>query len=132
MRILTVRQPYASCIIHRCKAVENRSRSTPYRGIVLILSSTKLFTDERAQEAAHRCFGNADYIDDREHYPRGGIIGVAELHDVVTEDPSWWFTGPFGYLLRKAKSIPFIRCDGYQQAVVEPSPSIKAKVQKHI
>ena len=135
LRLLTVRQPWASCIIRRCKTVENRTRPTPYRGLVAILSGTKIFKDERAREAARRCFGDRadEYTAKSNDFARGGIIGVAELYDVVTEYPAggWWFTGPFGYLLRNARAIPFIPCNGYQNALVRCPPTIKMKILGH-
>jgi hypothetical protein len=132
MKILTVRQPYASCIIRGSKDVENRSRPTLYRGIIAILSATNIFADGRAGQAARRCFGDSSIIESSQDFPRGGIIGVAELYDVVTESPSWWFTGPFGYLLRNPHPIPFIACSGYQQAVVSCPPAIEAELLKHL
>jgi len=132
LRLLTVRQPYASCILRRCKPIENRSRGTPYRGLVAILSATKIFTNDRAQEAARRCFGDTRYVENPHDFKRGGIIGVAELYDVVTEHGSWWFSGPFGYLLRNPQPIPFIPCTGHQQALVGPSHAIKTRVLQNL
>lgn len=41
MKVLTVRQPYASLIVDGIKDVENRSRNTNFRGRVLIHASLK-------------------------------------------------------------------------------------------
>jgi hypothetical protein len=38
---------------------------------------------------------------------RGGIVGEAELVDCVQEHPSPWFSGPYGFVLRKARPLPF-------------------------
>ena len=131
--IISVRQPYADCIVQGFKDVENRSRPTRYRGLVAILSSKKVFDDDRAREAARRCFGDCGHNEKTHPFRRGGIIGIAELYDVVTERAGdWWFTGPFGYLLRHARAIPFIPCRGYQTAVVACPPDIEIEILKHL
>jgi hypothetical protein len=39
--------------------------------------------------------------------PRGGIVGEVEIADCVTEHSSPWFTGPYGFVLRNARILPF-------------------------
>ena len=36
-----------------------------------------------------------------------GIVGEVEITDCVTEHLSPWFTGPYGFLLRNARVLPF-------------------------
>jgi hypothetical protein len=43
----------------------------------------------------------------RSELPRGGIVGEAEIADCVIEHPSPWFTGPYGFVLRNARMLPF-------------------------
>ncbi len=45
-------------------------------------------------------------------YPRGGIVGIATITDVVraSEDP--WFVGPYGWVLQDIHPLPFIPCRG--------------------
>ena len=38
---------------------------------------------------------------------RGGIIGEAEIVDCVDHSASPWFVGPFGFVLRNARPLPF-------------------------
>lgn len=108
LRILTVRQPWASLIVLGFKPVENRGWQTDYRGDVGILAGKGIDTDERAREAYDRhlrpIYANGlPPTPAIRALPRGGIIGVAELHDVVTFMESWWFTGPKGLMLRKPR-----------------------------
>ena len=39
--------------------------------------------------------------------PRGGIVGAVDIVDCVTESDSDWFSGPYGYVLRDPKPLPF-------------------------
>ena len=43
---------------------------------------------------------------------RGGIVGEAEIVDCVTQSPSPWFVGEYGFVLRNAKPLPFEPCKG--------------------
>jgi hypothetical protein len=38
---------------------------------------------------------------------RGGIIGIAEIVDCVACSSSPWFVGPYGFVLRNARRLPF-------------------------
>jgi hypothetical protein len=38
---------------------------------------------------------------------RGGIVGIVHVIDCVTTHDSPWFTGPWGWVLRDARSLPF-------------------------
>src|SRR6266568_1646548 len=51
----------------------------------------------------------------RSDYLTGGIVGVATLVDIVTADHSprsAWFVGPFGWVLKDARPVPFAPCPG--------------------
>ena len=61
------------------------------------------------------CGDNIAYV--RKHYgieidpaklQFGGIIGRAEIVDCVKRSDSPWFTGKFGFVLRRARKLPFI------------------------
>ena len=109
MRILTVKQPWASLLVLGFKPVENRVWSTEYRGDVGIIASKNVDVTERARTAAVRHLNAHDLkrYESVEHcindLPRGGIIGVGELFDVVTHMDSWWFSGPKGLLFRNMR-----------------------------
>jgi hypothetical protein len=42
----------------------------------------------------------------------GGIVGIAELIDIVDDYRSKWFDGPFGLVLRNTRPIEFIPFSG--------------------
>jgi hypothetical protein len=45
-------------------------------------------------------------------YPRGGIVGVAEIVDCVSSSTSPWFVGEYGFLIRNARPLPYVPCRG--------------------
>ena len=99
-RALSIRQPWCHRILHEGKDVENRDWPTRYRGDVLIHAG-KAWDDGKPLEA------------DRGVYlPRGGIVGVVEIVDCVTEMDSEWFFGRFGFVLRNPRVLPFRPCRG--------------------
>lgn len=109
LRILTVRQPWASLIIEGHKPVENRPWRTSYRGDVAVLAGKTLDVSERANEACNRYMASSLTPSaaraDANRLPMGGVIGLVELWGETREMDSWWFTGPAGLLLRNARSL---------------------------
>jgi hypothetical protein len=113
---LSVRQPFAWAIFHAGMDVENRDWPTRQRGRVLIhapavVRQEEYSTFQRAcRDPAHwlcqaiACGGG---LPNKEHLPRGGIVGEVEIADCVTEHSSSWFTGPYGFVLRNARALPF-------------------------
>ena len=93
MKAITVKQPWASLIVHGIKDIENRTWRINFRGRVLIHaagSRGKKFkidlTDDQMKFAfpviAKECmFGN---------FPFGAIIGSVEIMDCVVNHPSIW------------------------------------------
>lgn len=75
LKALTVRQPWAAHIIHSGKDVENRTWLTNYRGPLVIHAG------RRVDEAAPPFDGPV---------PRGALIGMVDLVDVVGDHPSPW------------------------------------------
>lgn len=47
-----------------------------------------------------------------EVFDYGGIVGVAEVVDCVTSHASPAFYGPYGFVLRGARPLPFVPCKG--------------------
>lgn len=72
MRVLSVRQPFASLIASGAKTVELRKRSTPYRGPVLILAAARPWPGESIGEDC----------------PRGVSLCVVDLVDCRPAKPS--------------------------------------------
>lgn len=98
---LSIRQPWAWLIVHGQKDIENRDWKTPFRGRVLIHAG-KLH-DGPATDWHWDRLGLAK----PEAFDYGGIVGEAEIVDCVTASASDWFYGPFGFVLRNARPLPF-------------------------
>jgi hypothetical protein len=123
MHVLTVKQPWADCIVSGLKPVENRSRSTSYRGLLAIhASSTRRDMSEKAKHLAFPALAQRHAISDAHsgplcprplHFVQGKIVGFVELYDCVSDDnltsrwvaTSEWYTGPFGWLLRNPRIL---------------------------
>lgn len=91
MRVLTVKQPWASLIASGIKRIENRSRKPP----------AAIATGERF--AIHAGMGwdkNGEPFSGRADLPAGRIICTARVERVVTESDDPFFVGPFGWVLR--------------------------------
>ncbi|WP_420104110.1 ASCH domain-containing protein [Bosea sp. (in: a-proteobacteria)] len=119
LKALSVRQPWAWLIfIH--KDVENRTWATEHRGPTLIHAAQEIDrpAHERLMQMLHPVTGQPTKLSLL--YPpalgreleRGGIVGVVDIHGCVTRSESEWFTGPFGFLMRHRKLLPFQRCRG--------------------
>jgi hypothetical protein len=108
MKALTIRQPWAWCIVHAGKDVENRSWSTQHRGPIAIHAAKywqqpTIYDDFLTARWMSGCaLPNAPTEQQLRQMndQRGHIIAVARLADVVTSSSSPWFTGPYGFLLR--------------------------------
>jgi hypothetical protein len=96
---LSIRQPWCHHILYDGKDIENRSWATRFRGAVLIHASKGVDRDDRVEvrEAG---------------MPLGGIVGVMEIVDCVTASGSDWFFGPYGFVIRNARPLPFVPCRG--------------------
>jgi hypothetical protein len=101
---LSVRQPWAWLIVHGYKDVENRSRPTSFRGLVLIHAAKRWTADERAQAAWVR---DTHGILVPERPDLGGIVGGCEIVGCVTASDSPWFQGRYGFVLRHQTPLPF-------------------------
>lgn len=111
MKALSIRQPWADAIIWHGKDVENRSWPTSYRGPVLIHAAKKWGADERADLAFIEDMTGTK-LEDVDRPLLGGIVGQAEIVDCVSDMDSRWFFGPYGFVLRNAKALPFQPCRG--------------------
>lgn len=94
-KAISLRQPWASLVVHGRKTIETRSWSTPYRGPLLIHASKRWTRADRglcytvAFWAQLRHIGMTDATRD---LPRGCVIGRVELvnvREIVADD----FTG---------------------------------------
>jgi hypothetical protein len=100
MKILTVRQPWASAIFNQGKDIENHCWTTPYRGPLIIQASQKpekLGIGELAKEGQK----GDPYVDPAilksltdQDFPDGRILGVVDLYCIVKESDSNWADPP--------------------------------------
>jgi hypothetical protein len=106
MKALSVRQPYAYLILKGIKRIENRTWSTNYRGPLAIHASLRWHDRSIDEiEATHRlCIPR--------ELPLGGIIGVIDLVDVIEQSNDPFFEGPFGFVLRNPRPLPFRQMPG--------------------
>lgn len=108
MRVLSIKQPWASLIVHGKKDIENRSWWTSYRGPVLIHAGKK--PDDVSDIWAPL---EIKYLINSVTQPKfGGIVGYAEIVDCVTDSESPWFFGKYGFVLKNARPLPFYPCKG--------------------
>ena len=103
MKALSIRQPWAWLIVHGHKDVENRAWPTGFRGRFLVHAGRQLDQEgyRRARSRTGLVLPPADEL------ARGGIVGEAEIVDCVDEYPGPWFSGPYGFVLRNARPLPF-------------------------
>jgi hypothetical protein len=111
MKAISVRQPWAWLIVNGQKTIENRTWRTNIRGPVLIHASQTLDHEAWQDFVKRQARRNEPVPDEASH--TGGIVGIVEIVDCV-DDPSRldeadaeWFEGPYGFLLRNARPLPF-------------------------
>ena len=83
MKVLTVRQPFASLIISGAKGVECRTWPVSYRGPLLIHAAQR-------PDPGARAFLSELGVDPPALMPSGVILGSVVLADVVTDSDSPW------------------------------------------
>lgn len=119
---LSIMQPWAWLIANGHKDIENRDWRYPpkFRGRFLIHAG-KAVDQESLTDlivGVHPVTGQplkgalAAQLKAGYELPRGGIVGVATLADVVTQSSSPWFVGQLGFVIRDAEPLPFMPCRG--------------------
>jgi hypothetical protein len=114
---LSVRQPFAWAIFHAGMDIENRDWPTLHRGRLLIHASAVVRQED--YNSFQRACQDQDHwlcqavmlgggLPKKEDLPKGGLVGEVEVADCVTEHASPWFTGPYGFVLRDARVLPFM------------------------
>ena len=98
MRVLSIAQPWASCIVSKGKNVENRSWSTKFHGYFAIHAS-----QSKDPDRLEYCYESHIRLNP-EQLPFGAIVGFAELVEVITKKDvtrktEKWFQGEHGLVL---------------------------------
>lgn len=120
---LSIRQPWAWCILHAGKDIENRSWRTRFRGAIA-LHAAKGLTKAEFED----CLATVHEISETQPFPpgttmpalaelpRGGIVGVVDIVDCVSQSESPWFfgedSGAYGFLLANPRPVEFIPVTG--------------------
>lgn len=131
MKALSIRQPWAWCILHASKDVENRDwsdwspslrdahrlveDSIQEDGGEFLIHAGKGMTHDEYEDCINLChaisrkqpFPSGLAMPAFDDLPRGGIVGRAQLYDVVTKSDSIWFCGRIGLVLRNPRPLPF-------------------------
>lgn len=105
MKALSIQQPWAWLIVNGYKRIENRSWRTSFRGPVLIHAG-KTVDKEGIQYVTRECGFTLPQLD------RGGIVGKGIITDCVSQSDSFWFVGPYGFVLEDPQPLPFVPLRG--------------------
>lgn len=112
MYALSIRQPYAWLIVNGIKDIENRTWSTPRRGLVAVHAGVKKMTRDDWAWLREVCEDYEVPAPAEADIRYGGIVGVMDIADVVTDDESEWFEGPYGFVIARFLALPFMPCTG--------------------
>lgn len=126
MKILSIRQPWSWLILHAGKDIENRDWNDRYPGMAdaralvasgdyFLIHAGKGMTKDEYEDAIDtarhvgkiRPFPSGLTLPAFADLPRGGIVGRARLHRIVTAHTSPWFVGSIGLILRDDEPLPF-------------------------
>ncbi|AHJ13145.1 ASCH domain-containing protein [Sulfurospirillum multivorans] len=99
--VLTVRQPWAYCIMYLGKDIENRTRKTNIRGTIAIHASKQVDYD-----AYYWLKAEGYDLPPIDKLVTGKILGMVDLIDCVQEHTSVWKEkGTWGYVLQKPQPL---------------------------
>jgi hypothetical protein len=130
MKAVSIRQPLAHFIVSGTISVIDRNQSTKYRGPILIHASKDF--DSNWQHPANpndvRTPNSIDKLLDTgclpldifftslfekvRDYSCGGIVGIGEIADCVSQSTDVWFHGPYGLIFKNVRPLAFIKCKG--------------------
>jgi hypothetical protein len=108
MKALTLRPHWAWLVVNGFKDIENRSWPTHVRGRIWIHASSSRVTCVEYERFLGVCEERRiKKFPQRENFQIGGIVGSVEIMDCVTASRSYWFSGEYGFVLKKARKTPF-------------------------
>lgn len=93
MKALSIKQPWASLIVHGIKDIENRTWATKHRGRIYVHSSGTFFKDFESHMTKDRLWDLGKKITDKyvnSEKPTSEIIGEVSIVDCVINHPSVW------------------------------------------
>jgi len=134
LRALTVWQPWAHCIAHLGKRIENRGWrpwAEMIGQVIAIHAAARVNEDEEIQ-IAHHLEPLGFRLPLLDTLPRGAIVAVARVTGYVVASDSPWFVGPYGWTLSDVIALPEpIACKGAQGLWNVP-PDVAARVLKSL
>ena len=102
MKVITIKEPWASAIFQSGKNVENRTWRTHYRGPLIIHAGKGKFLDFDPYQWARKrglCLSE-------KNEKKGNLIGIVDLVDCVKSYKSpWSIDGHWHWILNKARTI---------------------------
>jgi hypothetical protein len=123
-KAISLKQPWAWLVVNGFKLIENRTWPTAFRGRVLIHASKQWDKDSfpifgTVSGAFRLVRSELPYPEQMpahwEDYETGGIVGEVNITGCVEESDDPWFFGPFGFVLKDARPLPFVAFPGKQQ-----------------
>lgn len=134
LRALTVWQPWAHCIAHLGKRIENRGWrpwAEMIGQVIAIHAAARVdFIEEHELGMRLRAMGHD--LPHPSELPRGAIVAVARVTGYVVASDSFWFVGPYGWTLSDVIALPQpIACRGAQGLWNVP-PDVAARVLKSL
>jgi hypothetical protein len=115
MKCISLKQPWAYLMVNGIKDIENRSWNTNFRGPVLVHAS-KTFDQDSLDFIKQTITylendGNGEIVLP-EKFDMGGIVGTFTITKVVTDSANPWFFGPYGFVVKYARPLPFFPLRG--------------------
>ena len=104
---ITVTRPLLKA--HVLKDIENRDWPWKYIGPLFLHAGKKI--DLEAYDWVAERFPHIQ-IPKPEDLETGGVVGRAIMSGCVTEHPSPWFVGKYGFVLEAQEPLPFYGCRG--------------------
>lgn len=115
MKALSIRQPWAFAILHLGKGIENRSRRLAYTGPLAIHAGRSVDEEAVRTVAEIARSQGMDYeaaLVANGPLRVGGVIGIVDMIDCIDDRDyraaSPWFFGPYGYVLARPRTVPFL------------------------
>lgn len=104
LKALSIKHPWAWLILSGDKDIENRTWEARYMVGKRFAIHVSRKVDERAYSelAKH----SIQVPRPQDFITLGNIVGTAVLDKIVTESDSFWFSGPYGFVLKDVRELP--------------------------
>ncbi len=108
MKALTLRPHWAWLVVSGHKEIENRSWQTRLRGRIWIHASSSRVTRAEYEHFVAICRKRRiKQFPKQDGFKIGGIVGKVEIVACVNRSRSFWFDGPYGFVLTNARKTRF-------------------------